>query len=269
MVDREASKVRRRRRSYDPDGGAAKSNFEKGIQYGNMAHLFDMIRAEMAELQAEVLMYFRDLIKCEEVFILFADERTQQLMLQFNNIWYRTALDSGNAGQCYKTGDVISIPDVYQDHYFNRYLSCVYSTVCCLFMCASLYSRFDDKLGIRTRNTLCQPVRGNRGAGNIVAVVQMINKFHGTVQEGGVAKPNYVPFDSHDEETLALCVQRVADDLGKLVFVCICECGSVGHHTCVCYRGSVCRAVAGGGPVLRVGHPHPQRELQREGARGR
>ena len=64
-------------------------------------------------------------------------------------------------------------------------------------------------------------MRGNRGAGNIVAVVQMINKFHGTVQEGGVAKPNYVPFDSHDEETLALCVQRVADDLGKLMFVCV------------------------------------------------
>ena len=78
-----------------------------------------------------------------------------------------------------------------------------------------IYSRLDDKLGIRTRNTLCQPVRGNRGAGNIVAVVQMINKFHGTIQDGNIVKPNYVAFDSHDEETLALCVQRVADDLGN------------------------------------------------------
>ena len=33
------------------------------------------------------------------------------------------------------------------------------------------------KTGFRTRNVLCQPVRSNRGGGNIVAVIQMLNKI--------------------------------------------------------------------------------------------
>lgn len=59
------------------------------------------------------------------------------------------------------------------------------------------------RTGFKTRNVLCQPVRAHRGGGEIVAVIQMLNK-----NDGG-------QFDSNDEDTLLLCTQRVADDLGS------------------------------------------------------
>lgn len=85
-----------------------------------MAHLFDMIRAEMAELQAEVLGYFRDIIKCEEAHIFFLDERTQQMMLQRNSMWYRMPSDSGLAGECYRTGNAVNVSDCYSNINFNK-----------------------------------------------------------------------------------------------------------------------------------------------------
>lgn len=57
----------------------------------------------------------------------------------------------------------------------------------------------DVKTGFRTRNILCQPIRGMRGAGPIVGVIQMINKI------GADA------FDSNDEEMLLTFVAGVAD----------------------------------------------------------
>ena len=55
------------------------------------------------------------------------------------------------------------------------------------------------KTGFKTKNILCQPLRGQRGGGHIIGVIQMLNK------EGG--------FDASDEEHMATCVQRVADDM--------------------------------------------------------
>lgn len=82
---------------------------------------------------------------------------------------------------------------------------------------------------MKSVNCLCQPVRGNRGAGNIIAVVSMVNK-HSTQVYGNKIDINYEDFDSHDEETLALCVQRVADDLSdrfaELLLVGDQFCGS-------------------------------------------
>ena len=60
----------------------------------------------------------------------------------------------------------------------------------------------DKKTGFKTRNILCQPVRGNRGGGPIAGVVQMMNKRNGD-------------FDETDEETLSKCVQHVADLLSE------------------------------------------------------
>lgn len=201
-------KVRRRRRSFEGQA-PPESAFEKGKAYGNMAHFFDMIRAEMMELQTEVLTYFRDLMKCEEAQILFVDERTQQLMLQHNSIWYRMNIESGIAGECCRTGRAVVVENCYDSPIFNR--------------------RLDEKLGICSTNVLCQPVRGNRGAGNIVAVVCMVNK-HTEPIPADRKNAVFVEFDSHDEETLALCVQRVSDDLGdrfaELLLVGDQFCGS-------------------------------------------
>ena len=96
----------------------------------------------------------------------------------------------------------------------------------------------DDKTGLKSYNCLCQPVRGNKGGGAIVAVVQMLNKHEATVAGYGTPghaplNNDYIPFNSHDEDTLALCVQRVADDLGdrfaELLHVGDQFCGSAIH----------------------------------------
>jgi hypothetical protein len=55
--------------------------------------------------------------------------------------------------------------------------------------------------GTKTRNMICAPIRAVRSGGNIVGVVQMINKCNGGT------------FDKNDEGVLAVCVERVADDI--------------------------------------------------------
>lgn len=180
-----------------------------------MAHVFDMIRAEMSEINAEVLQYFRDLMKCEEALIYFYDDKSRQLMFQYNGMWFRTGIDSGLASYCYRTGEVVNIEKCYDDHRFNR--------------------KIDEKTGLKSYNSLCQPVRSHNGGGSVVAVVQMLNKHEATVAGYGDENKtvDYVSFNSHDEDTLALCVQRVADDLGdrfaELLHVGDQFCGSAIH----------------------------------------
>lgn len=64
-----------------------------------------------------------------------------------------------------------------------------------------VFRNVDIKTGFRTKSVLCEPVRDHRGGGSIVAVIQMLNKI------GGGA------FDQSDEDALAACTQRVADDI--------------------------------------------------------
>lgn len=60
----------------------------------------------------------------------------------------------------------------------------------------------DLKTGFRTRSILCQPVRGMRGGGAIIGVIQMLNKIGG---DG--------TFDINDEDMLATFAGKVADML--------------------------------------------------------
>ena len=60
----------------------------------------------------------------------------------------------------------------------------------------------DVKTGFRTRSILCQPVRGMRGGGAIIGVIQMLNK------KGGDGT-----FDANDEEMLSTFTEKVADML--------------------------------------------------------
>lgn len=60
----------------------------------------------------------------------------------------------------------------------------------------------DLKTGFRTRSILCQPIRGMRGGGAIIGVIQMLNKVGG---DG--------TFDSNDEDMLATFAGKVADML--------------------------------------------------------
>ena len=59
----------------------------------------------------------------------------------------------------------------------------------------------DRITGFVTRNIMCQPVRVNKGSGNVIAVVQMLNK----TDPGG--------FTESDQEVLSVCVRKVGDEL--------------------------------------------------------
>lgn len=161
---------------------AAQMERAKALMYGNMALEYDMMLTSLATLQNEYLNKFKHTINCELASIFFLNSDTQELLLHgTNGKWYRLPIGAGIAGYCAATGERLNIPDAYKDHRFNR--------------------NMDLKTGFRTRNILCQPVRSMRGGGPIIGVIQMLNKI------GEDA------FDANDEETLAVCVQSIADVL--------------------------------------------------------
>lgn len=69
----------------------------------------------------------------------------------------RFPLGTGIAGTVGTTGEMINIPDAYQDRRFNP--------------------EFDKHTGFRTRNMLCAPLRNMQGA--IIGAVQVLNKRNG------------------------------------------------------------------------------------------
>lgn len=145
-----------------------------------MALEYDMMLTSLKELQNEYLNKFRGAIGCEKASIFFVNEYTHELVL-FTDTgeYFRIPPGVGIAGLCAETGEPLNIPDAYADHRFNHNL--------------------DIKTGFRTRNILCQPVRRGKGGGNVIAVVQMINK------------DNLQDFGGDDEDVLAACANRVAD----------------------------------------------------------
>jgi len=88
----------------------------------------------------------------------------------------------------------------------------------------------DLKTGFKTRSILCQPVRGMRGGGQIIGVIQMLNKKGPGTEGEGV-------FDLNDEELLTNFSSRVADmlsvkftDLNTLAEKFSGECFVVGFY---------------------------------------
>ncbi len=69
----------------------------------------------------------------------------------------RFAVGTGIAGTVGRTGEIINIPDAYQDDRFNP--------------------EFDKKTGFHTRSILCVPLRNMQGA--IIGAVQVLNKQDG------------------------------------------------------------------------------------------
>ena len=119
-------------------------------------------------------------MNCEEAHIMFIHERTHDLLLVTEHrTWYRLPLGFSVPGQCAETGATINVPKAYEDAFFN--------------------SNLDEKLGIKSRQILCYPLRGNRGAGTIIGVLMCTNKEHG--------------FDENDESALADIASNMADDL--------------------------------------------------------
>lgn len=75
---------------------------------------------------------------------------------------YRFPLGTGIAGQVANTGEILNITDAYCDPRFNRTI--------------------DQLTGYRTKSILCMPIYIR---GNIIGVVQMVNKHSGDFTKVG------------------------------------------------------------------------------------
>ena len=65
----------------------------------------------------------------------------------------------------------------------------------------TIYRNLDEIFQITTRNSICHPLRANRGGGRVIGVLEMINKLGNE------------DFDSTDIDIMADCARRVSDEL--------------------------------------------------------
>ncbi len=162
----------RRRRSFDHKNAAT--------GYGNRALGADMIHRELHELQSKHMHKLKRVIGCAEAHIMFVHSQSHDLLLVTEHaVWYRLPLGFSIPGHCAETGHIVVTSNAYEDQLFN--------------------SNLDEKLGIVSKEVMCYPLRGARGAGAVIGVLMCTNK------NGG--------FDNTDEEALATVAQHIAEDL--------------------------------------------------------
>ena len=153
----------------------------------NNAQLFDAVKKDQAsfnvlldiskKLSSEVNMpkliktimdSARDLLMCERATLFLVDNETQELWSMVADGLgdgvkeIRIPGNAGIAGLVNTTNKMLNIPDAYADARFSRAM--------------------DAKTGFRTRNILCTPI--NNSAGEVLGVVQMINKENGAFLAG-------------------------------------------------------------------------------------
>ncbi|MBI3979871.1 MAG: GAF domain-containing protein [Chloroflexi bacterium] len=146
--------------------------------------LLDVGRALAQELDADSLLR---VVMQKTTQILDADRSTLFLVdFATRELWSKVAqgvgvneirfpMHLGLAGHVAMTGEIINIPEAYDDPRFNRDV--------------------DRRTGYRTRTILCMPVK--EADGTILGVIQVLNK------RGGI-------FDAEDEETLAILSSQTA-----------------------------------------------------------
>eukprot|EP00002_Diphylleia_rotans_P020061 TRINITY_DN3887_c0_g1_i6.p1 TRINITY_DN3887_c0_g1~~TRINITY_DN3887_c0_g1_i6.p1 ORF type:complete len:1300 (-),score=259.34 TRINITY_DN3887_c0_g1_i6:170-4069(-) len=101
----------------------------------------------------------RELLDADKCTLYIVDHEKQELWTTLEEgDELRIPISQGIAGSVATTGNVINIPDAYEDPRFNR--------------------KVDTLTGYRTKTILCMPVT-RKDSGLIIAVIQMINKAHG------------------------------------------------------------------------------------------
>eukprot|EP00903_Cladosiphon_okamuranus_P012465 g11674.t1 len=118
--------------------------------------------------EANILADFVATIGCDRATLMFVDTPSQEFFFFDGNVRIAFPLRKGIAGHCAATGMGVIVNDPYNNEHFNR--------------------QIDKDSGFMTRNILCEPIKSRKG-GNVVAVLQMVNKKDGkdfTEQDAGV-----------------------------------------------------------------------------------
>ena len=143
---------------------------EEGRMHEVMAAISTEI--QLQPLLKKIMETITDLLDADRSTLFMNDEKTRELWSQIamgegiSEIRFPNHL--GIAGSVFTTGEIINIPEAYEDERFNPAV--------------------DKKTGYRTKSILCMPVTNKDG--NIIGVTQVLNK------KGG-------PFTKMDEERLS------------------------------------------------------------------
>jgi adenylate cyclase len=124
---------------------------------------------ETTSLITTIMQKARELLDADRCTLFLLDKESEELWSKIadGTQEIRFPMRIGIAGHVATTGEILNIPDAYNDKRFNKDI--------------------DLKTGYRTRTILCMPLRNNQG--QIIGVTQMINKRDGV-------------FDKEDEELL-------------------------------------------------------------------
>ncbi len=124
---------------------------------------------ETTSLITTIMQKARELLDADRCTLFLLDREHEELWSKIadGTQEIRFPMRIGIAGHVATTGEILNIPDAYNDKRFNKDI--------------------DLKTGYRTRTILCMPLRNNQG--QIIGVTQMINKHDGI-------------FDKEDEELL-------------------------------------------------------------------
>jgi adenylate cyclase len=124
---------------------------------------------ETKSLITTIMQKARELLDADRCTLFLLDKENGQLWSKIadGTPEIRIPMHMGIAGHVATTGEVLNIPDAYNDKRFNK--------------------EIDLKTGYRTRTILCMPLRNNQA--QIIGVTQMINRRAGE-------------FDKEDEELL-------------------------------------------------------------------
>jgi GTP-sensing pleiotropic transcriptional regulator CodY len=142
------------------------------VLLGLAKNLFENLDSEDAVV-AKIVANAAVLLKCEKCSVFMVDFDSNELYAKVFDVSTETIVDPtksagsseirfpnhvGIAGHVASTGEVLNIPNAYDDGRFN--------------------SEVDDKTGYKTKSILCMPIRGT--GGKIVGVAQLINKKEGS-----------------------------------------------------------------------------------------
>lgn len=121
-----------------------------------MARLLSHDALEELTLVNTIMRTARELTHADRcsVFVVSSDRKTLRAYFENDDTFVEMPADVGLAGHVVRSGEVVNIPDAYDDPRFNRDV--------------------DRSTGYRTRSMLCLPVSYE---GQIVAVAQLVNKL--------------------------------------------------------------------------------------------
>ncbi|CBJ33535.1 similar to camp and camp-inhibited cgmp 3,5-cyclic phosphodiesterase [Ectocarpus siliculosus] len=155
----------------------AKAKRQRALEYGNSALKATTREGQLKDLKKQILADFVSTIGCDRATLMFVDTPAQELFFFDGNMRIAFPLRKGIAGHVAATGMGLVVNDPYNNERFNR--------------------QVDKDSGFVTRNILCEPIKSRKG-GNVVAVLQMVNKKDGE------------DFSEHDAGVMEMCAVKVA-----------------------------------------------------------